>query len=186
MHTAKLFYLGLVMTVLPILASTSANAADAGTEKVEECVQSLRTSPSETAGHIEFEGESFSQIWISGKERSAAFNSCLDSAGAQSTPVILFETNDFMSGRDDDFQGFDLKNTDGVRYLFSDSYQRKYLLDIVEKRSYELLRIPPSGSIEASGRWDGPQESTSGCRNSYNDPCGTQYKKNAAGGYDKK
>jgi len=164
----------------------STTAADSGAEKVERCVQELRTAPSITEGNIEFDDHSFSRIWIPGKQHSEQFNKCLDSAGAQSTPTILFETNDFMSGRYDDFQGFDQNNPEGVRYLFSDSYQRKYLLDIVEKRSYELQRIPRPGSIEALGRWDGPIEiKTDKCRNSYNDPCGTTYRRNAAGGYDK-
>lgn len=74
---------------------------------------------------------------------------------------------------------------DKIRYLYSDSYQRKYLIDLKNKIRYTLVRISPSGSIEALGTWDGIFIEPNKCKNSYNDPCGTKYQRNGAGGYDR-
>ncbi|MBI6747899.1 hypothetical protein YA0079_22045, partial [Pseudomonas syringae] len=74
---------------------------------------------------------------------------------------------------------------DKIRYLYSDSYQRKYLIDLKNKIRYTLVRISPSGSIEALGTWDGIFIDPIKCKNSYNDSCGTKYQRNGEGRYDR-
>jgi len=178
---------------------------------VEQCVDQLRDAPSIFKGSIKFENYNYSRIWIADEEISKQFSSCINAATVpvEAKERVLIEINNSYSVRDDDFKEFIQNKGEGFkefikenpehagtfieddsyksRYLFSDGYQRKYLLDVVEKRSYELVRIPPLGRIESRGTWDGTyKDPLYLCQNSYGDSCGTAYQRNAAGGYDKK
>jgi hypothetical protein len=43
----------------------------------------------------------------------------------------------------------------GVKYLYTNQYQKHYLLDLENAKLYDLVRIPPPGSVEAMGTWGG-------------------------------
>jgi|GEM_PF-2331563 len=175
MNRISPIYLSLALAVLSQTLPASAVAGNADDEKLEKCVNMLRNSPVIFKGSFKFDDYEFSQIWVPGREISAKFNSCVADA-ASATSLKVLQNNKF-STRFTDFTDVRHKNPGNLRYLFSNSYQRAYLLDVVEKRSYELVRIPPPGSIEDSGNWNGEyKDPLPGCSNDWGDPCGTKYK----------
>jgi hypothetical protein len=185
-----------------LIASADVNPAPLDPAKVEGCVDLLRAAPAIFEGSSKFSSYDFSVIWLAGKDTSQAFTNCIKSTGAESegeghydylvmveydsAPGARIDFNPDDSLVYDDFPPVNFKDTKGVRYLYSDSYKRKYLLDLVEKRRYQLVRIPPAGSIESLGTWDGVyKDPINGCRNNYGDGCGSRYEINPNGGYSK-
>ncbi|WP_266157743.1 hypothetical protein [Dyella silvatica] len=149
----------------------------------ELCVERLREIASPISGSIEINEEAFAQVWISGKDESQRFSSCINAA---KVPWIEGYDEKFLEYVDNYSYGkragdgelikyFQHYGAEGPRYILVDAYERKYLLDMMEKRSYELVRIPVPGSIEAKGHWDGVYDPGPSCLNSNGDPCGTKY-----------
>jgi hypothetical protein len=73
------------------------------------------------------------------------------------------------------------------RYQYTNKYQQHQLRDTQRKVIYTLIRVP-EGGIESMGTWvsdkPGSYDASSGCKNSYGDPCGTKYRRTIAGSYE--
>ncbi|MCD5979404.1 hypothetical protein [Pseudomonas quasicaspiana] len=143
MKTVKASTLGVALFIsLPLYMP--AYAADAGDTKVEQCVDVLRAADSSYEGVTYILNYRYSQIWLLDKSVSDNFSACISQASGQSpSNITVINSRDSVD--------IDMYASMGKRYLLSDAYQRKILVDTTEKRSYELVRTPPSGSIEALG-----------------------------------
>lgn len=165
----------------------AADATTAANDKIEACVETLREAPSEAvpSGLAAFlYQDDYKHFQIGGEEQSKAFSGCLANATKAGFDSILFAySSDAFGSRAGDRELIVQAGDQGFRYIYVDAYQRKYLIDLKEKASYDLLRIPPSGSIEALGTWTGSVTSSGGCKNSYGDPCGSTYSRAGNGGY---
>lgn len=163
-------------------------------EKAEACVEQLRETGARNLGTIDIGGDSFSRFGVGDKGTSQNFSNCLEGAKGpwdDNYKETFFEfVDNFSYGKREGDTPLisSIAGSDGdMRYILVDAYERKYVLDLQKKISYDLVRIPVEGSIEAKGHWDGVYvDSSANCKNSYGDPCGTQYTRNSAGGYVKK
>lgn len=144
MKILKAIPYGFALIICSPLTYTSAHATAAGDAKVEQCVDTLRNADSLYEGATYIQQYLYSQIWNLDKSVSDKFSSCVAEADKDSPSNISV-----IYSRD----GVDLGSyaNMGRRYILSDAYQRKTLLDTTEKRSYELVRTPPAESIEALG-----------------------------------
>ncbi len=187
-YTAPLISIAVTSLVL-LISPQRADAFERPTvldnDKSEACIEKLREAPAQIEGTIDYNNQSFKRVWIQSRDTSEAFSSCMRDARvapmANYNPIILADFDDRFAKRYSDWQSFSADRHPDVRYLYTDAYQRKYLLDLKEMRSYEMQRIPPSNSIEAMGTWQGTVTPDAPCRNSYGDPCGSTYKKSRAG-----
>ena len=160
-------------------------------DNVEACIQMLREWPAsdsypemmEDAGQaVDFNAPppttGFKVINVGGKDLSTVFTRCIKRAdpsyeGSTTTSVGLP-----VSG----------SGTSTPRYRYTDMYQRHELRDAKDRIVYKLVRI--GRGIEAMGDASGAPvhgsyEASSDCRNSYGDPCGTEYLRTRAGTFEK-
>lgn len=101
----------------------------------------------------------FNVIEIPNQKDAENFSSCIESAlgGASTKGDFYYIKNNSASSMVTDLERIGYSNRDtlitpkNINYLFSDSYQRKYLIDFPNKTYYKLVRVAPPGSIESLG-----------------------------------
>ena len=144
MKTLKAIPLSLALIICSPLTYTPAHADAAADAKVEQCIDTLRAADSIYEGVTYIQQYRYSQIWNLDKSVSDNFSICITEAdkGSPSNIINIYSRDSVDLNRYANM---------GKRYILSDAYQRKTLLDTAEKRSYELVRTPPGESIEALG-----------------------------------
>lgn len=144
MKSEKNIRLGLALAICSVLTYTPTHAADDGNANVEQCIVKLKAGNAVYEGVTYINNYDYSQIWFPDKESSEQFSTCITEASKQSPSNIYVVYSE-------NFGDMNRYAEIGTRYVLIDVYQRKTLLDTVQKRSHELVRIPRAGSIEASG-----------------------------------
>ncbi|MCQ9422188.1 hypothetical protein NRB16_01430 [Pseudomonas sp. LJDD11] len=188
----------LLLSAATTLAAVSAFAGEAAPAlkkpTANECIHELKKWPSKKTGEkINISGNypEYELTQIPSLEASRNFTTCIDLAIGP--PLTESEARRLEHPYTNDGNGFlritnpsghtlyqDFVRTSfqGVKFFYTDNYQRKYLFDLDNAIAYEMKRIALDGSIESLGRWNGnyiEDPRIRGCRNSYGDPCGTQY-----------
>lgn len=196
---AAIAFPGLLISTA-LYAGHSQDAAEArkvyDSEKSELCAEKLREAPAQEMGlSIYYNNSEYKRFRVS-EEDSKSFETCLHNARVapsdSNKPIVMRsdvqriiergkDTHDFHDYRviyyprgRNPHPNYIYPETRGIKYLYANHYQTHYLIDIQNKRMFELVRIAPPGTIEALGTWDGEYHQD-GCKNSNGDPCGTTY-----------
>jgi hypothetical protein len=192
--SSPLFAMAIALTVCMLggakAEDSGGNAGTKNNEEVERCVETLREAPATSAPELYYNGRSiaayqrdkFITVFDVSRDDSELFKGCIDKTGMSSVIMERDLGPDYLYLR---LEGEPSNIPQGIKYLYTNQYQKHYLLDLENARLYELVRIPPPGSTEAIGTWTGTVTKGPGCKNSYGDSCGTKYEKNGAGGYDR-
>ncbi|WP_107912513.1 hypothetical protein [Luteibacter sp. OK325] len=197
-------YVAAVATLLICFLASSSHAQQACSPSgqqlveaaIEECVQMLREEP---AGSSHKEG-------VHPAEDALGVNGGFYVPVQNPTDYVEYNVGDArfaatftkcIRKANPDYVGSETSSVDlpvvggerkaPARYQYTNKYQHHQLRDTQRKVVYTLIRIP-EGGIESMGTWvsdkPGSYESSSGCKNSYGEPCGTKYFLNRAGGYE--
>lgn len=170
-------------------AQKSAVAYD--NSKVEFCIEPIRQASVLRGGSLRYMNNDLEVYVVGSEDVSREFTRCLNSIqvrrdrlpGQNPQDDLLVTPPELTKVDYGEKPGYRLRlemmkeksYSAATRYLYIDQYMKKFLIDLQARQYFELVRIPPQGSIESLGGWDGKITPENKCKNSYGDPCGTKY-----------